>query len=520
MYRFLLTLAFLREAFASCDAEPLVLPLQDVQVLPDVPSSFMRGIPAKIGTPPQDLVLLPWADLNNTWIYAETFCKDSGIPNDESCKTRRGGIFNEEKSTTFKGARDIVKAGGAPNETFFKGGQYGVRNLVNSANGAIDTFNLEGSAEVDGFPFGLPTNKWDGTYSTLSPLGLGRNSTYLNALRKAGKIGSRVWSIFWGRMWIKDPLDGSLILGGYDEKKVTGANYTAPLVYGDYDGLDGCWTGMKVTLTDIQINYLGGTNVSIFPKGTTLQCCIDPANHLLLEAPTPYVKNFESISGLKTNYSSSGLHWNALQTGLDKQFVADLTFHLDSGLEIRVPNNQYMIPTVDIASNGSRTTDNSKRDILITDIEDEPPILGRYFLTAAYLMVNHDAGTFTLWQANATRERSLVRVFDEETGKKCENTTGVIQPSASESSRPDRGSGSNSGSPSGAVIGGAVVGAIAGAVLIGIGITYLVIKRKRKSDTYYFYPAHEELQRADIYEMDGDTTLDGESNMKAGIRQK
>lgn len=102
-------------------------------------------------------------------------------------------------------------------------------------------------------------------------------------------------------------------------------------------------------------------------------------------------------------------------------------------------------------------------------------------------MVNHDAGTFTLWQANATRERSLVRVFDEETGKKCENTTGVIQPSASYtgsasgSSRPDRGIGSNSGSLSGAVIGGAVVGAVAGAVLIGLGITYFLIKKKRKA---------------------------------------
>ncbi|KAG4279220.1 hypothetical protein FPRO04_05761 [Fusarium proliferatum] len=526
MYRFLLTFLFVQKALtSSCDAEPLVLQLQDVQVLPDVANSFMKGIPAKIGTPPQNLVLLPWADLNNTWIYADPFCKDSGIPNDKSCKVRRGAIFNEEKSTSFTGARDIVKAGGAPDETFFKGGQYGVRNLVESANGAVDTFNLEGSANLDDFPFGIPTSKWDDTYSTLSPLGLGRNSTYLNALRKAGKIGSRVWSIFWGRMWIKEPLNGLMILGGYDEKKVTGANYTAPLVYGDFDGSDGCWTGMKVTLTDIQINYVGGTNASIFPKGTTLQCCIDPANHLLLEAPTPYIRNFESISGLKTNYSSSGLHWNALQTGLDKQFLADLTFHLDSGLKIRVPNNQYMIPTVDIASNGSRTTDTSKRDILITDIEDEPPILGRYFLTAAYLMVNHDAGTFTLWQANATRERSLVKVFDEETGKKCENTRGVIQPSASytgsasQSSRPDKGIGSNSGSPSGAVIGGAVVGAVAGAVLIGLGITYFLIRKKRKVDTYYFYPAHEELQRADIYEMDGDPGADDESYMKAGIQK-
>lgn len=61
MHRFLLTLPFLREAIASsCDAEPLVLHLRDVQVLPDVPNSFMKGIPAEIGTPPQNLVLLPW----------------------------------------------------------------------------------------------------------------------------------------------------------------------------------------------------------------------------------------------------------------------------------------------------------------------------------------------------------------------------------------------------------------------------------------------------------------------------
>lgn len=62
MYRFLLTFLFVQKALtSSCDAEPLVLQLQDVQVLPDVANSFMKGIPAKIGTPPQNLVLLPWA---------------------------------------------------------------------------------------------------------------------------------------------------------------------------------------------------------------------------------------------------------------------------------------------------------------------------------------------------------------------------------------------------------------------------------------------------------------------------
>lgn len=48
-------------AASICDAEPLVLTIQDVQVLPDVQDSYMKGIAAQIGSPVQDIVLLPWA---------------------------------------------------------------------------------------------------------------------------------------------------------------------------------------------------------------------------------------------------------------------------------------------------------------------------------------------------------------------------------------------------------------------------------------------------------------------------
>lgn len=36
------------------------LPIRDVQVLPNVSDSFMKGIALSVGTPPQDIVLLPW----------------------------------------------------------------------------------------------------------------------------------------------------------------------------------------------------------------------------------------------------------------------------------------------------------------------------------------------------------------------------------------------------------------------------------------------------------------------------
>ena len=45
---------------------PIALPITDVQVVPSISDSLMKGIPAKIGTPPQNIVLLPWS-----WVDAK-----------------------------------------------------------------------------------------------------------------------------------------------------------------------------------------------------------------------------------------------------------------------------------------------------------------------------------------------------------------------------------------------------------------------------------------------------------------
>lgn len=65
-------------------------------------------------------------------------------------------------------------------------------------------------------------------------------------------------------------------------------------------------------------------------------------------------------------------------------------------------------------------------------VTSQPATLGRYFFTSAYLMVNHDANSFTLWQANPSNKSSLVRVFDEETADTCSGVTGLVQPSATQ----------------------------------------------------------------------------------------
>lgn len=61
MHRLYLLLAIPAIHALSCNVDPLVLPIQDVQVIPDIDDSLIRGIPAKIGSEEQDIVLLPWA---------------------------------------------------------------------------------------------------------------------------------------------------------------------------------------------------------------------------------------------------------------------------------------------------------------------------------------------------------------------------------------------------------------------------------------------------------------------------
>ncbi|KAK7990241.1 hypothetical protein PG990_014521 [Apiospora arundinis] len=322
-------------AASKCYAQPVALPLKDIQVLPKVKGSYMRGIPVKVGTPPQDLVVMPWAELNNTWLYDyEAYCDNSIIWNDSS---------------------DIRTAGGATVETGAKGAELGIPELLSTSLGGTDTVALADDQllRLDKFPLGIPRLNWDHGYTIMHALGLGANSTLLNQLVAMGRIRSRTWSIFWGRMWNSRPLDGSVVLGGYDRDKTIGANYTQRL---DYSDTTGCWTGMKVTVLDIQIITRDGKSSSLFPPNYLLPVYIVP-----------------------------------------KFFGGDLSISLSSGLSIRMPNDQFIMPKAYVDRNGTRLFDRNYREFLLSPLADDgnPVTLGRYFLTAAYLIVDYNAGTFT-----------------------------------------------------------------------------------------------------------------------------
>ena len=185
--------------------------------------------------------------------------------------------------------------------------------LLSTSLGGTEHF-AAGASNFTTMPIGIPRVRWDNGYTMLHALGLGSNSTYLNALAGTGAIPSRVWSIFWGRMWTgsKDTdMDGSVVLRGYDQEKVLGNNVTQPL---DYTEDTGCWTGMKVTVTNVLVNFRNGTDYSVMPRNSAVQCCLAPQRQLLWEGPNDIVDAFIGATRMTESTGPSfGLHWGALQ---------------------------------------------------------------------------------------------------------------------------------------------------------------------------------------------------------------
>ena len=140
-----------------------------------------------------------------------------------------------------------------------------------------DTLFVNTTLSIPDFPVGFFENS---QADSQNALGLGRNSTLLNALVSTGAIFSRTFSIFlgWTGAQTQYQTDGSLILGGYDSAKITGNNITLPFTVEDV-----CNSGLLISITDINMNLKNGSNVSIIgqSRGSAMRACVRPDFNLI-----------------------------------------------------------------------------------------------------------------------------------------------------------------------------------------------------------------------------------------------
>ncbi|MCJ1405933.1 hypothetical protein MMC11_009167 [Xylographa trunciseda] len=391
------------------------------------------------------------------------------------CQYNAGGQLDVGASSTWSQASNAAAAGADPYDSDLDPGDiFGT-----------DVLQVNTNAELKKYPMGILR----GSNSHPNAIGMEENSTFLNALQAAKLIPSRTWSLFWGLAGAEpsSQMDGSLVIGGYDAAKTTGSNSTQPTTKGQ-----GC--NLLVTMTAINLNFPNGTNFNILgtSHGAALRMCVSPI-YPIITIPYDIWQNFLAFGGGTYIGRSVGINlWGEVFSS-EGVYDGDISFTLSSGLVIRIPNNQLVVPDINIDSDGVPTSNVSTREILLNSLQEvnqnDLPLLGRTFLTSAYLHVNYDLNQFTLWQANPTLNESIVAVGSSGSPS-CTSTaspaiilstpavTGTASGSPTSSAIAAPAVQNDKSVPTGAIVGAAVGGAAVIGIIAAI-VLLLCFRRSR-----------------------------------------
>lgn len=165
---------------------------------------------------------------------------------------------------------------------------------------------------------------------------------------------------------------------------------------------------------------------------------------------------------------------------------------LDGTFNFTLPNDILVLPQEYVASDGAFETNSSNPGILFAPTtsgnEEDVPIIGRPFFSSAYIMVDLDAGTWTLWQANATADTRLVNVGEDCAGRHDVDTStptisspGVVATNGIGSDKNDTtdvSANKVSTGMSGGAIAGTVVGAAVGLGVLAAALAIYLLRKK------------------------------------------
>ena len=335
-----------------------------------------------------------------------------------------------------------------------------------------DTLHINDTYALYDFPVATTTKAM-----TFNSLGLGPNSTFLQYLSEKGAILSKSWGLFFGLNGYTKPtqMDGVAVFGGYDKAKTQGDSQTF-----DVNINPNCPTGLDAYVTGIDVGMPNGSEYKALSKDRYM--CIDPANRLMtFDGDT--VEGMKSSFGGKYFGNSTGLRPNGLLYDTDQPvFGGNITITLNTELKITITNEQ-LVTTDSYVDDDKIGFSDTSREILVgyTDGQANEDIwyLGQPFLTAAYLLVNHDESKFHVWQNKVTDEEEYHAV--QPSGTECKSEAAAPD-AAKQTTSPDgdgQSSEKESGGLSGGAIAGIVVGVVVGVALVAGAIGFMLYRRKQ-----------------------------------------
>ncbi|KAI1948347.1 hypothetical protein LOZ57_002698 [Ophidiomyces ophidiicola] len=455
---------------ADCAPRPIAISLGNVTISNQ---KVIRGLDISIGSPQQSLAFLPQWSLNHTFVYGTNgFCNGYSSV---ACETYRGGRYDQFASQTA----GRVSPGLTPNDA----PPYPELSWVS------ENVTLGKTVALEKFPVGVALSGWGNQgYHHQAAMGLGANSTMLRSLKSAGRIASRSWGMFWGRTGATkgSQLDGGVVLGGYDRAKVSGQNYTYNLDNSNAE----CPTSMLVTVSAMTLNFANGSAVSMFDGTESLpfSACIVPDAPVLMTMPyEPTFRRFQNLTRAPYLGRSHGIYYYGMiyDNPESQIYTGDITITLNSEVAIRIPSDQLVVPDLTIDNmTGALMANASRMEVLLDPLIENGkkgtlPRIGRQFLSSAYVMVNQDAGQFTLWSASPTARQDLVAIDSSNHV----NSDFCREPSAPDSTaKTGAGSGSRRKISSGVIV-GITIGVTVAVSCLGWLIFFCFMQRRNQART-------------------------------------
>jgi hypothetical protein len=255
---------------------------------------------------------------NDTYIYGANGLCAFNITI-EKCTTYRGGLYSGAQSESEKTGASIKHI-------------YDDATATWTIDKVVLHDSVDKSIEMSSHEFGLRAGT-SHEYVNKGELGLGKNSTFLNALASGQKIASKTYSFFWGiDATISDhPRNGSLTLGGYDQALIGDAKNTTTKFTRDQWK---CREGIIVTLTGLALQSEGAGTQNIMEDLETMQACVVPTLSSVLTLPSSYwdtiaAKMRVQLSPLNGGYSG-GLFYHLASIRPNSAYVDRTHSHISS----------------------------------------------------------------------------------------------------------------------------------------------------------------------------------------------
>ncbi|KAK4207982.1 hypothetical protein QBC37DRAFT_454159, partial [Rhypophila decipiens] len=242
----------------------------------------------------------------------------------------------------------------------------------------------------------------DGISHSTSHLGLAENSTILQALMDKGYIKRRSWGLDTGFSNPKSPRRGSLVFGGYDSQRDFQHPWHQYAINASGGQLDGNKCSLSVVISELRFTINGRSRTLL--EGP-LKGCIEPYDNLFrlplaqLERLRSHIEHPASLSFPRFSGNPRIL---IAEPGLiyetSRSLNASLDIKFENGFSVNIPSDEFEKPLRGLDINGSPTVNHTLREIQVlqSPADGNTIVLGRAFLSQAYLSVDYDTRTFHL----------------------------------------------------------------------------------------------------------------------------